>query len=270
VALRPSKGAHLVVRSSSLSRPQAAFSVPAPGRRGQYLFAVPQADGNTYVGITDDPIEGEPPESVSASAAEVEFLRDGISTALSRPLAREEIVGTFAGLRPLLDESSGARPRKPGAAVPTRDLSRKHAVLRSREGVWTLVGGKLTTYRRMAQDLVDRLTDAPCRTRELPLVGAADRRTLAGLQAPPRLVRRYGTEALDVVALAESDPARLRPIAEGLELTEAELRFGLFYEGAMGIDDLLDRRSRVGLVPADRALAEPVAARIAGLLGTVP
>jgi glycerol-3-phosphate dehydrogenase len=144
-------------------------------------------------------------------------------------------------------------------------------VLVSTTGVVTIVGGKLTTYRRMAQDAVDRalavsgLTAAPCRTASLPLIGAASRDELARVDAPERLVRRFGTEAPLVVSnaldLGLSRDDALAPVSPAIPVTLAELVFGVTHEGAADLDDLLDRRTRVGLVPADRALAEPYARR---------
>jgi glycerol-3-phosphate dehydrogenase len=131
--------------------------------------------------------------------------------------------------------------------------------------VVTVVGGKLTTYRRMAQDAVDAAVAAaglparPCRTRDLPLVGAAPRDALAGTAAPERLVRRYGVEAPAVVANASALPDPLAPVAEGVPVTAAELLWGVTHEGALDVADLLDRRTRVGLVADDRVRAEPAA-----------
>ena len=136
----------------------------------------------------------------------------------------------------------------------------------SETGVVTVVGGKLTTYRRMAQDAVDTamrtagLAAGPCRTRRLPLLGAADREELALLEAPARLVRRYGTEAAAVLESARevsglADAELLAPVAAGVPVTLAELLWGVTHEGALDVDDLLDRRTRIGLVPADRAAA---------------
>jgi glycerol-3-phosphate dehydrogenase len=144
-------------------------------------------------------------------------------------------------------------------------------VLVSDTGVVTVVGGKLTTYRRMAQDAVDRavelsgLAAAKCRTAGLPLLGAAPRDELDRVSAPERLVRRFGTEAPLVVSNAiasglMADEA-LAPVGPTIPVTLAELVFGVTHEGAADIDDLLDRRTRVGLVPADRALAELFARR---------
>jgi glycerol-3-phosphate dehydrogenase len=136
-----------------------------------------------------------------------------------------------------------------------------------------VVGGKLTTYRRMAQDAVDAavarggLVAAPCRTSRLPLAGAAPRSELtrlAATSASPRLVRRYGADAALVLDTARqmsqmSDDELLAPIADDVPVTLAELLFGVAREGAHDVGDLLDRRTRVGLVSGDRARAEAAA-----------
>jgi len=253
VRLRPSQGAHLVLRSASLGEPRAAVMAPVRGETNRYVFALPQHDGRTYVGLTDEPLPGPVPAVPTPTEAEIDFLLDVIGAVVERPLTRADVVGTFAGLRPLLH-----------ADGDTADLSRRHAVLTSRSHVVTVVGGKLTTYRRMAQDAVDAavsgrgLPAGPCTTSSLPLVGAGDRATLDRVAAPQRLVRRYGTDA----ALLARDPALLQPCAGGLTTTLAELSFGVTHEGALDVSDLLDRRTRVGLVPEDRARAEQAAAAV--------
>jgi glycerol-3-phosphate dehydrogenase len=131
----------------------------------------------------------------------------------------------------------------------------------------------------MAEDAIDAalahagIEAAPCRTRALPLLGAADRLTLAGLELPARLVRRFGTDAALVLDTARSttrlsDDELLMPIAERIPVTLAELVFGVTHEGAVDVDDLLDRRTRVGLVPADRARAVPAAEQALALAGS--
>jgi glycerol-3-phosphate dehydrogenase len=200
------------------------------------------------------------------SEPEIGFLLDVVSAAFAVPLHRSDVVGAFAGLRPLLDTAEGE----------TADLSRKHAVLTSRTGVITIVGGKLTTYRRMAEDAVDAavdhagLTAAACRTRTLPLLGAAPRPVLAASEAPARLVRRYGTDAELVLASAREvsglpDDELLAPIAEHIPVTLAELLFGITHEGAADAADLLERRTRIGLIPEDRDAARPAAERALSL-----
>jgi glycerol-3-phosphate dehydrogenase len=130
----------------------------------------------------------------------------------------------------------------------------------------------------MAQDGVDRavaeadLEAGPCRTRTLPLLGAASLDRLAALDAPDRLVRRFGTEATSVLENAVAVTGLgaeelLAPIAPHLPATLAELVFGITHEGARTVEDLLDRRTRIGLVPEDRELARPAAERALRLCG---
>ncbi|GAB6984558.1 glycerol-3-phosphate dehydrogenase/oxidase [Nocardioides pyridinolyticus] len=260
ITLRPSRGAHLVLRQQSLPGLTVAVFCPVPGETNRFVMVLPQPDGTVYVGLTDEPVEGDVPDVPEPSDPEIGFLLDVVSAAFSHQLHRGDVVGAYAGLRPLLHSNDGS----------TADLSRKHAVLTSSTGVITVVGGKLTTYRRMAEDAVDAAVDAAglpasaCRTRSLPLLGAASREELAALELPPRLVRRFGTDAALVLDNAREvtgldDEALLAPVAEGVPVTLAELVFGVTHEGAADVDDLLDRRTRVGLVPADRALAVPAA-----------
>ncbi|MBT2211409.1 glycerol-3-phosphate dehydrogenase/oxidase [Actinomadura sp. NEAU-AAG7] len=264
VALRPSRGTHLVVRAEALGGLQAGLQIPVPGARSRFLLVLPQGDGRVYAGLTDEPADGPIPDVPSATREEIGFLLDVLASALEVPLRPEDVVGAFAGLRPLLD---------PGRDGDTADLSRRHAVLTSRDGVVTVVGGKLTAYRRMARDAVDAAVAArgldagPCRTARLPLVGAAAPARLAALDAPRRLVQRYGTEAPLLAALADTDPGLLEPVVPGLAVLGAELAWGALHEGALDAADLLDRRTRVGLVDADRAAALPTAEALLGALG---
>jgi glycerol-3-phosphate dehydrogenase len=258
VRLRPSQGTHLVVRADAIPGTTVNVTVPVPGSHNRFVLLLPQPDGTVYVGLTDDPLEGPIPDVPTPRESEIDFLLEVASSALERPLTRADVVGTYAGLRPLLDSGEES----------TADISRRHAVLRSSTGVITIVGGKLTTYRRMAEDAVDAtgLADGRCVTRELPLLGAAHPEELARVDAPARLVRRFGTEAPYVLAHARAvtglgDDELLAPIAEQLPATLAELVFGVTHEGAVDVEDLLDRRVRIGLVPADRELAVPVAER---------
>ena len=258
VRLTPSKGAHLVLRASALGSPTVGVTVPVPGERFRYVFATPVADDRIVIGLTDDPVAPPVPDVPTADEHDVAFLLDNMSRGLRVPLTRDDVIGSYAGLRPLLAGESGS----------TADLSRRHAVIDSPNGVVTVVGGKLTTYRQMAEDTVDLLARrpgveaGPCRTKSLPLVGAASPAALAAVPAANRLVRKYGAEAPAVLALAGDDPLLLDPIAPTVPTTRAELLFGLRHEGANNIDDLLERRTRIGLVPADRALAEPAAREV--------
>jgi glycerol-3-phosphate dehydrogenase len=257
-------GTHVVLRADSLPGLGVALTLPVAGERTRFVNVVPQPDGLVYVGLTDVPVDGPVPDVADPSESEIEFLLAAASAVLTRSLGRADVVGAYAGLRPLL--------RADGR---TADLSRRHAVLISRRGVVTIVGGKLTTYRRMAQDAIDAavarrgLDAGSSPTARLPLIGAAPRPELARLAAEstaPRLVRRFGTDARLVLESARQvsgleDDELLAPVAAGVPVTLAELLFGVTHEGAHDTSDLLDRRTRVGLVPADRAESEAAAQR---------
>lgn len=275
VRLRPSRGTHLVLRGDSLPGLSVAVFAPVPGEVNRFVLVLPQPDGTIYVGLTDEPVEGPIPDVAEPSEVEIGFLLDVTAASFGRPLTRADVVGAFAGLRPLLDTGDDS----------TADLSRKHAVLTSATGVVTVVGGKLTTYRKMAEDAVDAavtaggLTAAPCVTAALPLAGAAPRPELARLieRAPSpahaRLLRRFGVDADLVLSSAGGatglpEAELLEPISPSIPVTLAELVFGVTHEGAADVDDLLDRRTRVGLIPADREAAVPAAQRALSLART--
>ncbi|MGH3519927.1 MAG: glycerol-3-phosphate dehydrogenase/oxidase [Haloechinothrix sp.] len=257
ITLRPSRGTHLVLSQASFGGLSAGLTVPVPGESNRFVFALPAPGGRVYVGLTDEDAPGEIPDAPQASDAEIDFLLDTVSSAVREPLSRQDLLGTFSGLRPLLDTGSGH----------PADVSRKHAVITAPDGLVTVVGGKLTTYRRMAQDALDAALARSgvhahaCRTHRLPLVGAAGWAELAKVGAPERLLRCYGTEATAVIAEADGDVSLLEPVAEGIDTTMAELLFAVRHEGALDEADLLDRRTRIGLAPADRDRALPMAKR---------
>ncbi|WP_460866313.1 glycerol-3-phosphate dehydrogenase/oxidase [Rhodococcus aerolatus] len=250
IGVRPSRGTHLVVPAAAVGGLAVGLMVPVPGELNRFVFALPAGGGRVHVGLTDEDAPGPPPDVPTATPAEVDFLLDTVNAALATPLGRGDVLGTYSGLRPLLDT---------GAGGATADVSRRHAVLTSPDGVLSVVGGKLTTYRRMAEDGVDAaaaaggLAAGPCRTARLPLVGAARRAELAGVAAPRRLVERYGTEAPAVHA------AGPEPVAPGTDVTRGELAFGVACEGALDAADLLERRTRLGVVTADGESARPAA-----------
>lgn len=252
VRLRPSRGTHLVVETARLGGSDASLTVPVPGSRSRFVFTLPAPHGRTYIGLTDVPADGAIPDVPKATDAEIDMLLATVNPYLSDPLTRGDVVGNFAGLRPLLSSSDDVDD--------TSDLSRRHAILESETGVLTVVGGKLTTYRRMAEDGIDeavRRRVLPAArmspTRRIPLVGAWPRDRLGGIDAPPRLVRRYGAEAPFAASLP-SGPGAARGV------TAQELHWGVRVEGALTIDDLLDRRTRLGLVAADREASTDAAA----------
>ncbi|WP_405997012.1 glycerol-3-phosphate dehydrogenase/oxidase [Streptomyces sp. NBC_00829] len=255
VRLRPSRGTHLVLRAEELGSLTAGMHIPIPGEPNRFVLVLPQGDGRVYVGLTDEPVDGDIPDVPEAPETDIGFLLDVLGSALDVPLNRDAVVGAFAGLRPLLNTTTATGTGR------TADISRKHAVLTSPEGVTTIVGGKLTTYRRMAQDAVDAavtargLTAPRSRTTSIPLVGAASPATLGTLAAPRRLVRRYGAEAPAVHELGLTDPLLAQPVVPGHPVTGAELLWAVRHEGALDESDILDRRTRIGLVPHDRQAA---------------
>jgi glycerol-3-phosphate dehydrogenase len=256
IRLRPSRGTHLVVPLERLGGLNGQLIVPIPGDPSRWVFAIAQRTGVAYVGLTDEEQPGPIPDVQTAPESDIMFLLDTLNATLATPLERADVVGTYAGLRPLV-ESSDAR---------TSDVSRRHVTIDHGGGLVSIVGGKLTTYRRMAQDAVDAAVAAgglgdkagDCHTRDLPLVGAAPRAELARVVAPRRVVDRHGTLAPEVLALAGGDPSLLAPILPHLDVLAVEVLYAFACEGALDADDVLDRRTRIGLVAADRANARPV------------
>ncbi|MGZ0149798.1 glycerol-3-phosphate dehydrogenase/oxidase [Kribbella sp. WER1] len=252
IKLRPSRGTHLVLPQSVFGGLSAVLTVPVPGELRRVVMAIPAPDDRVYVGLTDVDAPGPVSDVPEATNAEIDFLLSTISAAVQQPVTRADLLGTYAGLRPLLDT---------GRSGGTADISRRHAVITSDDGVVTIVGGKLTTYRRMAEDVLDTALDQSevevrrqCETHRIPLVGAADRVQLAAVRAPARFVQRYGVEAPRVI---DGPPEWRDPIAPGLRTTYAELAFAIRHEGALTEDDVLDRRTRIGLSATDRELALP-------------
>ena len=267
IRIRPSRGTHLILRSEHLGPLPAGLHIPIPGETNRFVLVLPQGDGRVYVGLTDEPVEGDIPDVPEAPETDIGFLLDVLGSVLDVPVRRADVVGAFAGLRPLLDTAPEAGS---GVGARTADISRRHAVLTSSEGVITVVGGKLTTYRRMAEDAVDaavaarRLSAGSSPTASLPLVGAASPQALGAVQAPRHLVRRYGTEAPAVLALGASDPRLGGRVLPDHPVTAAELLWAVRHEGALDESDVLDRRTRIGVVPADRAAALDAARELLG------
>lgn len=270
LAVTASRGTHLVVRSERLGHPRAAHTVAVPGHFGRYVFVLPQPSGYVYIGLTDEEDRISDGHRPTVPDQDVEFLLGIVNTTLGAPLTREDVVGTFAGLRPLV------RPAGTQPDAGTADISRRHLVRDVPGEPITVVGGKLTTYRRMAQDAVDAAAarlgvDRRSRTARMPLVGAAGPAELAGVTAPRRMVDRYGTEAARVQALARDEPWLGDEIVEGTGFTGAELLFGVQAEGAATVEDLLARRTRLAFVPEDAERARDVAESVLELAaGTRP
>lgn len=269
----PSRGAHLVVPRERIPI-SAGLTIRVPGR---VVFLIPWPD-HWLIGTTDAPYDGRPDRPV-ASGDEVDQLLATVNGTLDVDLRREDVVGTFAGLRPLIAPSGGS----------TVKASREHRVTVESNGVVRIAGGKYTTYRLMARDVVDAVlgSDAararPSATAELPLIGAADREerdriaielasspevAAAHPEAAVRLVDRHGTEAPTLAALgAKLD--LLRPLVPGRPFLEAEVAWAVRKELALSVDDVLSRRLRLSPELGDgrAAVAPRVAAIMAAELG---
>ena len=257
IRVRPSRGTHLVFDAKAFGNPVAALTIPIPGEINRFVFAMPEQLGRVYLGLTDEDAPGPIPDVPQPTSEEISFLLDTVNTALDAALGQADVIGAYAGLRPLIDTGEGR----------TADVSREHAVVESPSGVISVIGGKLTEYRFMAEDVLDRtvtlraLQAGPCRTRNLPLVGAPSNpvATLRSpVELPGSLVARYGAEAPNVIASASCERPT-EPVADGIDVTRAEFEYAITHEGAMTVDDILDRRTRIGLVDTDRARAAAAA-----------
>lgn len=239
IALHPSRGTHLVVHSERLGNPTASLTVGIPGEFGRFVFAIPQPDGLTYVGLTDLETESLVPDPPEPTAEELAWLRERISAALAVPLRAEDVIGTYSGLRPLVSD----------AHASTADISRKHLVAQQPNGVIAVTGGKLTTYRQMAQDAVDLITSQPCPTPDIALVGAP-----GDSRSRDRLVRRFGDEAAFLEEAIDRDPALGHRLAD-TPARAVEVQWARQAEGALTPEEAAETRLRVTLSDQQRESA---------------
>lgn len=263
--LRPSRGTHLVFDAETFGNPTAALTIPIPGELNRFVFAMPEQLGRVYLGLTDEDAPGSIPDVPQPSPDEIGFLLQTVNTALEITLDDSDVIGAYAGLRPLIDTGEGR----------TADVSRDHAIVESDSGVLSVIGGKLTEYRRMAQDVLDRavaqrgLTAGACRTHDLPLVGALTNPgsdVALTTDLPESLIARFGAEAANVVAAATCErPTEL--VADGIDVTRAEFEYATTHEGALDVGDIVDRRTRIGLVQSDRERVVGVAEEFLGRFG---
>jgi glycerol-3-phosphate dehydrogenase len=256
-SIRPAKGIHITVPWEKVRNDIAAI-VPVPKDR-RSIFVVPWGD-LTYIGTTDTDYDG-PIDDPQCTPEDVRYLLDAMNIAMAEPLTEADVVGTWAGLRPLV--TGGTVGQK------TADLSRRHKVAASASGVVTVTGGKLTTYRKMAEDTTNAVVKAlgrraGCRTKKLPLIGQDG-------PAPDdvHLARRYGTLAADVLRLDDDAPDLATPLVSGLPYRKAEAIYAVREEMATTLDDVLSRRTRARLLARDAtsAAAEDVARLMAPELG---
>jgi glycerol-3-phosphate dehydrogenase len=258
-SIRPAKGIHVSVPAERLPCDIAAV-IPVPrDRRSIFVVSWPDTD-LVYLGTTDTDYQG-PLEDPSCTPEDVDYLLDAANNVTTSALTRADVTGVWAGLRPLL------APQGKGDHVSERtaDLSRRHTVHTSAHGLVTVTGGKLTTYRKMAEDTVDvvvqRLGESPktrrCITKSLRLIGAttATRDPVAMAHPHAHLIGRYGTESAAVLALAEGRPELLEPAIAGLPYMRAELVYAAREEMAQTLDDVLARRTRAVIQRAQPTMA---------------
>jgi glycerol-3-phosphate dehydrogenase len=262
--IRPAKGIHITV-PWSLVQNKIAVVIPVPKDR-RSVFVVPWGgEGGdhrfTYIGTTDTDYDG-PLDNPQITPDDVVYLLRAINGAVTTKITDADILGTWAGLRPLVAAAKSER---------TADLSRRHSVLVSASGVVTVTGGKLTTYRRMANDAVNKVVErigrgGRSKTRTLVLHGASgwDAKDL-----DPQLAARYGADARTVAALAAADAGLARPLIEGLPYSRAEVLYAVREEMARTVDDALSRRTRARLLARDATAtaADDVAALMGQELG---
>ena len=273
--LRPAKGVHVTVPRSRLPADIAAV-IPVPSDR-RSIFVVPWPDGDdVYLGTTDTDWDG-PLDDPACLPEDVDYILDAANGVITEPLARPDVTGVWAGVRPLLVPPEGRH-----VSARTADMSRRHTVTVSGHDLVTVTGGKLTTYRRMAEDTVDAVVRilahrAPsgasrCRTRRLRLRGAtgtdaardAARHSGIDAAAGAALVGRHGGETPAVLALADGRPELLEALVPGLPQLRVEALWAVYEEMACTVDDVLERRTRAVLRRAeDTAAAAP---GLAGLL----
>jgi glycerol-3-phosphate dehydrogenase len=248
--IRPAKGVHITV-PAPLVPTSVALVLPVPAD-GRSIFVVPWAGTDrVYIGTTDTDYDG-PLDSPACTAEDTAYLLDAVNAALTTTLTAADVVGSWAGLRPLVAGAGSER---------SADLSRRHRVTREADGVVTIAGGKLTTYRAMAADTVDEVQAAlgrrrsPSRTARLALRGAAG---AGALDDADHLAGRYGSEARVVRAMIAAEPALAEPLVPGLPYQRAEAVYAARYEMARTVDDVLARRTRA-LILARDASAEAAA-----------
>lgn len=243
IDVRASKGIHLVIPRSAVDLDSGVIL----RTKVSVLFIIPWRD-HWIVGTTDTPWNLRRAHP-AASRTDIDYLLTWASTALRTPIKAEDIVGVYAGLRPLLT----------GETDQTSKLSREHAVVDRGGGLITVAGGKYTTYRVMAQDAVDQAMPyldrtAESKTDEIPLVGATS-------LSDDRMISRYGSMVDDV-----GDPT---PLVDDAPYTRGEIAYAVTHEGALHLDDVLARRTRISIETRHRGLsaATPAAQIMATHLG---
>jgi glycerol-3-phosphate dehydrogenase len=290
--VRMSKGVHLVMPRSAIDSETGMIIRTSKS----VLFFIPW-DDRWIVGTTDTEWSGDRAEP-GATAEDVDYILGEANRVLARPLSRADVLAVYAGLRPLVAEPTpvkhgdgkhgdGADGGGGGSEKPTTKLSREHVVDAPLPGLVSIAGGKFTTYRLMAKDVIDAAVEnfprpvPPSVTAELPLIGAdglpavrASARRLAEDYGVPvasveHLVARYGSTAVEVLELIRADKSLGTTLAGGAPYLRAEVAYAVTHEGALHVTDVLARRVRLLIESADSgaSVAPEVAAIVAPLLG---
>ena len=255
--IRPSRGTHVTVAREALPVTGAGAIAPAAG--GRTVFVLPWL-GRTLIGTTDNDYEGDL-DHIPPSGEDVEYLLDACNRFFEVDLAPADLTGAYAGVRPLI---STGDPKK------SVDISRKAELYETSSGMLTITGGKLTTFRRMARMVVDRIVeregrDAPCRTHEIPLgmdIAPDGLPQVEGVDDESRalLIHRYGHAATDVLAVAGERPELAERIVPALPDLLAEAVIAVRAEQAASVGDVLLRRTRLGLLAAPELVGDDPAA----------
>jgi glycerol-3-phosphate dehydrogenase len=268
--VQPSKGVHVVVPRERLPLREASVLLPSRQGDGRSMFAIPYGE-QTILGTTDTPYD-EALEELSLTAADLEYVLAAGNDVFRRGLTADDVLGAWSGVRPLIRDS---------ASASMKDVSRRHSLVEGDGGLLTITGGKLTTYRRMAKDVVDRIVErdgrkARCRTDEIPLGGTRDldlvRAEVVAAAASLgldesvalTLVRQSGEQAHDVLSLVAGDPSLAEQLSPAAPHIAAEVVHAARAEGAITLEDVFSRRMRLSLRARDAAL--PAAPRAAALL----
>jgi glycerol-3-phosphate dehydrogenase len=262
--IAPSRGTHLLIDSEQLPMGKAACIVPAG--EGRMIFSLPWY-GRTLVGTTDNDFDGDIAHPRPAQD-DVAYLLDAVNEFFGTRIGESDLVGAYAGVRPLI---STGDPRK------SVDISRKAELYETSSGMLTITGGKLTTWRRMAKQTVDRLVEregreAPCHTHEIPLGMALRPEDLeapagVGEEAIEQLAFRYGHAARRVLEIARTDPKLAHPIVPGRPDLLAEVVLAARSEQARSVADVLLRRTRLGILAAPQLRTAKAVRPVADALG---
>ena len=262
--IRPAKGVHVTVPWEKV-RNDIAVVIPVPKDK-RSLFVVPwgpRPDGtftHTYVGTTDTDYRG-PVDDPQCTKDDIDYVLRALNASVTTGVAADDVTGVWAGLRPLVKQVNASDGTgQGGKAARTADLSRRHLVHRGESGIITVTGGKLTTYREMAQDTVDAAIEllsgtsvGRCRTKRLKLRGAMRPRTDGSLDA--HLESRFGSEAHLIRAMIATQPNLAEPLVNGLPYVRAEAIHAFTHEMATTLDDVLVRRTRCLLFDREATLA---------------